>query len=105
MRTLKFIVKDQTIQQDPECDFSGLVPGSDGHISAEFSFSEEWTGCLKIVGFSSGNKEYTPQVLNASNICEIPYKALERNMFRIQVFGKKANLKLITNKIIIKQGG
>lgn len=28
MRTLKFIVEGQAIKQDPNCDFSGLIPGT-----------------------------------------------------------------------------
>ena len=28
MKTLRFIVDNQTIRKDPYCDFSGLVPGS-----------------------------------------------------------------------------
>ena len=39
MRTLKFIVEGQIIKQDPNCDFSNLVPGTEGYLRAEFSFS------------------------------------------------------------------
>ena len=39
MRTLKFVVDKQIIKQNPDCDFSGLVPGTDGYLQAEFSFS------------------------------------------------------------------
>ena len=39
MRTLKFIVEGQIIKQDPSCDFTNLVPGTEGYLRAEFSFS------------------------------------------------------------------
>ena len=41
MRTLKFIVNGQIIKQDPKCDFSNLIPASEGYLVAEFSFSKE----------------------------------------------------------------
>ena len=44
MRTLKFIVKGQTIVLDPNCDTTSLVPGSSGYVQAEFDFSSEWEG-------------------------------------------------------------
>lgn len=45
MRTLKFIITAQNVQKDPDCDFSGIVAGTEGYLQAEFLFSEEWAGC------------------------------------------------------------
>ena len=42
MRILKFVVENQKIKQDPSCDFSGLVAGTEGYLKAEFVFSKEW---------------------------------------------------------------
>ena len=39
MRTLKFIVDGQILRQDPTCDFSNIVPGTEGYLIAEFAFS------------------------------------------------------------------
>lgn len=45
MRTLKFIITGQKITKDPDCDFTGIVAGTQGYLRAEFSVSEEWAGC------------------------------------------------------------
>ena len=103
MRTLKFIVEGQIIKPDPECDFSGLVPGTDGYLLAEFTFSNEWKSVPKVVAFYSrlGN-EYTPQPLMEGNHCMIPKEALRRRIFKMQILGKNG---LLTNKLEIDQKG
>ena len=103
MRTLKFIVEGQTIKPDPKCDFSGLVPGSQGYLQAEFAFSNEWTSTPKVVAFYSrlGN-EYEPQVLKDGKTCTIPTEALRKRIFKVQVLGKNG---LATNRLEIDQKG
>lgn len=103
MRTLKFIVEGQTIKPDPECDFSGLVPGTTGYLQAEFAFTKEWTSTPKVVAFFSrlGN-EYTPQPLKDGRTCMIPVEALRKRIFKVQVLGKNG---LVTNKLEIDQKG
>ena len=103
MRTLKFIIEGQTIKQDPNCDFSGLVPGTSGYLMAEFSFSKEWKGLVKVAGFVSGDKEYEPKILENGKTCIIPAEVLERTIFSIYVIGKKDGLTLTTNKVIVSQ--
>jgi hypothetical protein len=106
MRTLKFIVDGQVIKPDPECDFGGLVPGTEGYLQAEFSFSKEWDGCAKVVAFYSLlGKEYPPQVLKDGKICVIPSEALKRRVFTVQVLGRKRGMKLSTNKAAVSQNG
>lgn len=107
MRTLKFIVDDQIIKPDPNCDFSNLVPGTEGYLQAEFSFSREWTGTSKVAGFYSAlGREYPPQVISANNTCIIPPEALKGEKFKVQVFGLRgADFKLTTNKITVSQNG
>lgn len=106
MRTLKFIVDGQIISRDPNCDFSDLVPGTEGYLRAEFSFSPEWRGCAKVAGFYSvmGN-EYPPQVLTDGKSCIIPAEALARQTFRINVIGKNGEMKLTTNRVSVYQDG
>lgn len=106
MRTLKFIVENQIIRQDPTCDFSNLVPGSKGYLTAEFSFSKEWDGCTKVAAFYSllGN-EYPPRALADGKTCVIPFEAIEKRVFKIQVIGKKNDIKLKTNKVVVNQNG
>lgn len=106
MRTLKFVVEGLIIKQDPNCDFSNLVPGSEGYLRAEFSFSPEWKGCAKVVSFwSAVGDEYPPQVLADGKSCVIPAEATQRYAFKLGVIGKSSSLKLVTNKVVVKQNG
>lgn len=106
MRTLRFIVNDQLIKQDPNCDFNGLVPGTEGYLQAEFSFSPEWNNCAKVASFYSVmGKEFAPQVLKDGKTCIIPADALKGRVFKIQVLGRKDDLKIITNKVEVHQNG
>lgn len=106
VRTLKFIVDGQTIKPDPSCDFDGLVPGTEGYLQAEFSFSPEWDGFIKVATFHSMmGKEYPPQVLIGGKSCMISDEALKRRTFKVRVIGKKGDLKLTTNKLAVIQNG
>lgn len=106
MRTLKFIVKNQLIEQDPKCDFSGLVPGTEEYLKAEFSFSSEWDNCAKVVAFySMFGSEYEPQVLEDGKSCFIPSDALKRRSFKLRVLGRRDNFKITTNKVVVHQNG
>lgn len=109
MRTLRFIVNDQIITQDPYCDFSGLVPGTEGYIQAHFSFSQEWRGCVKVASFYSAlGKEYEPQILKDGETCMIPAEALAKQVFKIKVTGQDmfpTTKKLVTNKVTVTQNG
>lgn len=106
MRTLRFIVDNQIIKQDPGCDFSNIVPGSEGYLRAEFSFSSEWEGSVRVATFlSSKNKEYPPQPLKDGTWCVIPAEALVKRSFKVGVIGKKNGFKLTTNKVLVEQNG
>lgn len=106
MRTLRFIVDDQVIRQDPSCDFTNLVPGTEGYLQAHFSFSPAWNGCAKVVAFSSlFGKEYQPQLLKDGHTCVIPSEALVKSSFQMRVIGKKDGYKLNTNYVTVVQDG
>lgn len=105
MRTLKFIVKGQILKPDPNCDFSNLVPGTEGYLKAEFTFSPDWEGCVKVVEFSSGGIEFEPKVLKSGKVCFIPKEALARQIFNVKVLGKQKDYRITTNKISISQNG
>lgn len=106
MRTLKFVVNGQIIKPDPTCNFNGLYPGSEGYLEAEFTFDKEWENTVKVVGFFSNmGREYAPQPLKDGKTCVIPTDALKNRVFKIQVIGKTADRKLITNKLAINQKG
>ena len=108
MRTLKFIVDKQIIKQDPDCDFSNLVPGSEQYLTAEFSFSPEWDGSMKVAAFYSRlGTEYPPQALTDGKACVIPSEALGKKIFKIQLRGMNpvTKQKLTTNKVVVDQNG
>ena len=108
MKTLRFIIDNQIIRKDPTCDFSNLVPGTKGYLIAEFSFSKEWDGMAKVAGFYSPlGREYPPRVLADGKTCVIPFEALEKRIFKVQVIGQSLdqNLKLKTNKVVVYQNG
>ena len=106
MRTLQFIVDDQIIKQDPNCDFDNLVPGTEGYLQARFSFSPEWNGCVKVAAFYSPmGRELPAQILKDGVTCMIPAEALIKKNFKIQVMGKKRGFKILTNKITVNQNG
>ena len=110
MKTLRFIVDNQTIRKDPTCDFSGLVPGSSGCVTAEFTFSKEWDGYFRVAGFYSPlGIEYPPRELASGKSCVIPFEALQKRSFKIQVVGMKIvngeKIRLKTNKVVVSQNG
>jgi hypothetical protein len=106
MRTLRFIVDGQTIVQDPYCDFSGLVPGTQGFLQVEFTFSKEWDNTVKVVGFYSNlGKEYEPRLLKDGKTCVVPSDATKNRIFKVQVFGQNDAYSLKTNKVIVDQKG
>jgi hypothetical protein len=106
LRTLCFNVKKQIIERDASCDFSGLVAGTSGYLDAKFSFSADWDGCSKVVGFfSKSGKEFEPCILSNENTCHIPEEALEYHEFEIRVYGKRENCLITTRPITIKQYG
>lgn len=106
MRTLKFIVNDQIIAKDPNCDFSNLIPGSEGYLEAEFDFSPGWSGCVKVAEFyATKGKEYA-LVLEDGKRCIIPAEVTVRPAFGVRVLGKKSKgSKFGTNRVIIRQNG
>ena len=106
MRTLSFNVKNQIIERDPSCDFSGLVAGTKGYVDAKFTFSSDWDGCAIVVGFySKDDVDLPPSVLSKDGTCHIPPEALARHEFKIRVFGKKNGCFITTRPISVKQYG
>jgi hypothetical protein len=106
MRTLRFIVDGQIIKQDPNCDFSNLVPGTEEYLQAEFIFSSDWSGFRKVAAFySSLGREFPPQIIADGKTCVIPSEALKKKIFKVQVHGKRNDVTLATNKVAVSQNG
>lgn len=105
MRTLKFKVDGQIITKHPDCDFSDLVPGTTGYLKAEFIFSNEWDGMVKVAEFWRNGYECPPQVLKDGKSCMIPPEALTSRQFKIGVLGKNKITTLTTNREEVVQNG
>ena len=106
VRTLVFNVKNQIIQKEPSCDFSGLVANTSGYLKAKFVLSDAWDNCAKVAGFfSKDDQEFPPCVLDENNSCEIPSDALKYHEFKIRLYGKRDNYMITTQPITIKQYG
>ena len=106
MRTLKFIVDGQIILRDPYCSFNHLVPGTEGYIKAEFTFTKEWDKCAKVAQFKSEmGTEFPPQILEDGYSCIIPAEALAKKKFRVVVLGKGNEYILTTNDVTVHQNG
>lgn len=103
MRTLRFIVYQQKIKKDKTCDFSDIVPGTEGYLEAEFAFSEEWDGCAKAAVFCSGGKEYPAAIIDGK--CIVPSKALTKLSFDVMVVGEKNGYRICTNREEVRQNG
>lgn len=105
MRTLKFNIDGQVLKLDPECDLSGLVPGTEGYLQAEFNFSNDWAGTTKTVQFFRGYGGYAKAGLKDGKSCMIPASAAKGRKFDIRVVGEKRGSTLITNRVTIVQDG
>lgn len=102
MRTLKFNVKGQAIEKDPNCDFSGIVAGSKGYLTALFSFDSDWKAMNKVAVFSE--RDTKKNVLITNNQCVMPEEVLTRRSFKIRVVGKNSKGAIVkTNEVVVKQ--
>ena len=99
MRIIKFVVDNDKIRKDPDSDFSNL--SKNPSVQAQFSFSKEWDGFIKVIGFRRGNKELEPRILSRGTTCEIPLEALKGTFFRMHVLGKKGERRIITLPLLI----
>lgn len=106
MRVLRFLVDNETIKPDPACDFTGMFPGSEELVQAEFIFSSDWKSRVKVAAFwSIMDNEYPPQVINTDGTCQIPVEALAKVAFKVQVLGKYRDAKVETNRLTVYQSG
>lgn len=102
MRILDFIVSGQTLRCDPECDFTGIAPGSRGYLHARFSFSQEWTGCKKVALFYCRGKEFPAPLVKG--VCVIPAEALVGSIVQVSVEGRRGDFRITAGTAAFKQG-
>ena len=102
MRRLEFIVDGQLIRKSPNCDFSNIVSGTVGYLSAVFAFSDDWRDCRKAASFWLNDTEHAV-LLDESDSCVIPEEILTGDRFFVSVTGMKSGYKITTNKTKVKQ--
>jgi folate-dependent tRNA-U54 methylase TrmFO/GidA len=102
MRILQFVADGQRLKKQTDCDFSGLVAGSEGYLRAKFTFSDEWLGCKKAASFWVGSQEYA-RLLDDDNSCVIPTEALVGALFEVSVVGVKPNYKIGSTRTKVRQ--
>lgn len=102
MRILQFVADGQRLKKQTNCDFSGLVAGSEGYLRAEFTFSDEWLGCKKAASFWVGDQEYAV-LLDDDDSCVIPPEVLAGELFKVSVVGVKTGYKLMSTQTKVRQ--
>ena len=102
MRILSYEVTGQHIK--PVGDHSGIVSGSIGYLKAQFKFSEEWDGCVKVASFFYDGDEYAKK-LDKENSCEIPQEVLSGSFFEVSVEGRKPGYRIPSRRIKERQIG
>ena len=78
---LEFNVKNQIISRTDNFD---VVADSQNYLSAEFTFTEEWTGSVVAVFGGADGKFY--DVLVAENKCLVPWEVIKAPFFTVSVF-------------------
>ena len=105
MRTLKFIVNAQKISPDPNCDFSGIVPGTAGYLKAQFSFSTEWSGLVKVAEFRKYTCDDSVSVPIINGECMVPTEVTGGKAWYIKVIGKRRDVIIPTENCKVRQEG
>ena len=105
MRTLRFIVNAQKISPDPNCDFSGLIPGTSGYLKTAFSFSSDWTGMAKVAEFRKYTCDDSVSVPIINGECMVPAKVTAGKAWYIKVIGKKGDVIIPTENCRVRQEG
>lgn len=87
-RYLVFMVERQKIKKSKQCDFSGIVSGTEGYLNARFIFSNEWEGTNKIALFKM-LEEVKMVKVDRYGECEIPSEVLKTDSFKVGVIGER----------------
>ena len=105
MRNFEFVITKQNLIKSQKSDFSNVTPGSVNYLQCVFKFDYDWNGFTKVANFQKESKKEYP-VLIKDGRCLIPEEVTkDAGDFSIQVFGKKGDQKIVTNKVFIEQEG
>ena len=105
MRTLIFAVSGQKIRQDPDSDFSGIFPGSEGYLKARFLFDREWNGTVKVAEFRRFTSEDPVSVPIRNGECMVPAKVTGGKSWYVKVIGKRGDVIIPTENCRVRQEG
>lgn len=105
MRTLKFAVNAQRITSDPNCDFSGIVPGTVGYLKAHFSFSPEWAGMVKVAEFRKYLCDEPVSVPIINGECAVPDTVTGGKAWYVKIVGKRGGIIIPTGNCKVEQEG
>ena len=103
MRTLRFIVNAQKISPDPNCDFSGLIPGTSDYLKTAFSFSSDWTGMVKVAEFRKYTCDDSVSVPIINGECMVPAKVTGGKAWYVKVIGKRGDVIIPTGNCKVEQ--
>lgn len=99
MKTLYFKVSGQSLQLLSNTD--DIVKGTRNYLRCAFSFEGyEWNGCKVVAEFQNGK---AIPVINGS--CFVPDDSAVRQYFKFRLIGEQQDCRVVTNWVIIKQGG
>lgn len=103
MRELKFSIDGQKLSKDG--DMSHIIRGSKGYLNCSFIFkSDDWSGYKIVAVFELQNEEF-PVPISSRGECLVPDEVTDFSCFKIRLVGKKNDLMITTNRILISQEG
>ena len=105
MRVLKFDVNGQNLSKSKNCDFSGIVPGSDGYLKARFTFSNDWYGMVKVAEFRTYASSEPVPVPIINNECMVPSEVTGGDKWYVKAIGKKGDVIIPTGNCRVRQEG
>ena len=105
MRILEFEINGQNISKSKNCDFSGIVPGSDGYLKAHFTFSNDWSGMVKVAEFRKLTSDEPVSVPIINNECMVPVEVTGGNKWYVKVIGKRCDVLIPTGNCRVRQEG
>ena len=105
MRTLKFVVNAQKISPDPNRDFSGIAPGTAGYLKAQFSFSAEWSGLVKVAEFRKYLCDEPASVPIINGECAVPDTVTGGKAWYVKIVGKRGGVIIPTGNCKVEQEG
>lgn len=105
MRILEFDVNGQSLIKSKNCNFSGIVPGSDGYLKSHFTFSNDWAGTVKVAEFRTHASSEPVSVPIINNECMVPADVTGGDRWYVKVIGKRGDVLIPTGNCRVRQEG